>query len=57
VAEVVLHDMSRDRTGERVNKGKIELTGTVVEALPNTMSRVELDDGDELLAYLSSRME
>ena len=57
VAEVVLHDMSRDRTEERVNKGKIELTGTIVEALPNAMFRVELGDGDEVLAYLSRRME
>ncbi len=34
----------------------IEVEGTVVEALPNTMFRVELDNGHEVLAYLSGRM-
>jgi translation initiation factor IF-1 len=32
------------------------VTGTVVEALPNTMFRVELDSGQGVLAYLSGRM-
>lgn len=35
---------------------KIEMEGTVVEALPNTMFRVELDNGHEVLAYLSGKM-
>ena len=35
---------------------KLEIEGTVVEALPNTMFRVELDSGHEVLAYLSGRM-
>lgn len=30
--------------------------GTVTEALPNTMFRVRLDDGTELIAYLSGKM-
>ncbi len=30
--------------------------GTVVEALPNTLFRVELEDGREVLAYLSGKM-
>ena len=30
--------------------------GTVVEALPNTMFRVELDTGQEVLAYLCGKM-
>ncbi len=30
--------------------------GTIVEALPNTMFRVELDTGQEILAYLCGRM-
>ena len=37
-------------------KQKIEVDGTVVEALPGTMFRVELDNGIEVLAYLSGRM-
>ncbi len=35
---------------------KIELEGTVVEALPNTHFTVELDNGHRLLAYLSGKM-
>jgi translation initiation factor IF-1 len=35
---------------------KIELEGTVIEALPNTQFRVELDNGHEVLAYLSGKM-
>ncbi len=35
---------------------KIEVEGTIVEALPGTMFRVELDNGHEVLAYLSGRM-
>ena len=35
---------------------KIETEGTVVEALPNTQFRVELDNGHEVLAYLSGKM-
>lgn len=37
-------------------KEKIELEGTVIEALPGTMFRVRLDDGHEVLAYLSGKM-
>ncbi len=35
---------------------KIEVEGTVIEALPGTQFRVELDNGHEVLAYLSGRM-
>lgn len=35
---------------------KIELEGTVIEALPGTQFRVELDNGHEVLAYLSGKM-
>jgi translation initiation factor IF-1 len=39
------------------NKEKPEtMTGTVVEALPNAMFRVKLDDGMEKLTYLSGKM-
>ena len=31
-------------------------TGTVVETLPNTMFKVRLEDGEEVLTYLSGRM-
>jgi translation initiation factor IF-1 len=35
---------------------KIEVEGTVVEALPATQFRVELDSGHSVLAYLSGKM-
>lgn len=35
---------------------KITLEGTVVEALPGTQFRVELENGHEVLAYLSGKM-
>jgi translation initiation factor IF-1 len=38
------------------SKEKLTVEGTVTEALPNTTFRVELDNGHEVLAYLSGRM-
>jgi translation initiation factor IF-1 len=35
---------------------KIELEGTVIEALPGTQFRVKLDNEHEVLAYLSGKM-
>ena len=35
---------------------KIEVEGTVVEALPNTQFTVELENGHQILAYLSGKM-
>ena len=35
---------------------KMEIEGTVIEALPGTQFRVELDNGHEVLAYLSGKM-
>ena len=40
----------------RKRKGKIEVEGTVIEPLPNTMFRVELDNGHKVLAYVSGKM-
>lgn len=34
----------------------IELTGTVVEPLPNAMFRVELENGMKILAHISGKM-
>ena len=35
---------------------KIKVEGQVIEALPGTQFRVELDNGHEVLAYLSGKM-
>ena len=34
----------------------IELEGTVVEALPNTNFKVELEDGHQILAHISGKL-
>jgi translation initiation factor IF-1 len=38
------------------SKQKIEMMGQVVEALPGTQFKVELENGHEILAYLSGKM-
>ncbi len=35
---------------------KIEVEGNVIEALPNATFKVSLDNGHEVLAYLSGKM-
>ncbi|MBV1870271.1 MAG: translation initiation factor IF-1 [Gammaproteobacteria bacterium] len=35
---------------------QIEMEGTVIETLPNTMFRVELDNGHILTAHISGKM-
>jgi translation initiation factor IF-1 len=38
------------------NKNVTEAIGTVMEALPNTLFRVELEKGELILAYLAGKM-
>ena len=38
------------------SKEKIELPGTVIDCLPGTQFRVELENGHEVLAYLAGKM-
>lgn len=38
------------------DEGKIQVEGTVVEALPATQFKVRLDNDHEVLAYLSGKM-
>ena len=35
---------------------KLQAEGSIIEALPGTQFRVELDNGHEVLAYLSGKM-
>jgi translation initiation factor IF-1 len=46
------------RNAEDIPKkdGVIEIEGTVVEALPNAMFRVELSNGHKVLAHISGKM-
>ncbi len=41
---------------EEAQKQELTAEGVVYEALPNTMFRVELDSGQEILTYLSGKM-
>ena len=36
--------------------GVIQVTGTIVEPLPNAMFRVELENGHRVLAHVSGKM-
>lgn len=47
---------SQSSTKGKKKKDTIEVDGTVVEALPNTMFRVELDNGHTVLAHISGKM-
>lgn len=38
------------------DKDVIEVEGTVVEALPNTNFKVELENGHKVLAYISGKL-
>jgi translation initiation factor IF-1 len=37
-------------------QSSIRVDGTIVEALPNAMFRVELDNGHKILAHISGKM-
>lgn len=38
------------------NQSKVKVNGTVIEVLPDTKFRVQLEDGKEVLAYLAGKM-
>ncbi len=38
------------------NKEVIELTGTVIEALPGTQFRIELENGHQIIAHIAGKM-
>ncbi len=46
--------MAKEESGSK--EGKIKMDGVVFEALPGTQFRVRLDNGHEVLAYLSGKM-
>ncbi len=39
-----------------IHQGTIEVEGEVVEALPNTLFKVKLDDGRVIVCHLAGRM-
>jgi translation initiation factor IF-1 len=40
----------------KTSQQKVEVEGTITEALPNTQFRVQLDNGHMIMAYISGRM-
>lgn len=56
----MLADVRHEKRGVRgtvsPKEDAIELEGEVVEALPNTMFRVRLDNDHEVLAHISGKM-
>ncbi|MBU0611866.1 translation initiation factor IF-1 [Patescibacteria group bacterium] len=50
-----MNDQKKDLPAGRQEK-LITVQGSVTEALPNTLFRVELGDGKGILAYLSGKM-
>lgn len=48
--------MARKRQQPKTRKEVIEAEGTVVEALPNAVFRVELNSGHRVLAHISGKI-
>ena len=48
--------MNKKKKEVKVKEDKIEMEGTVIEAFPSTQFRIRLDNGHEVLAYLSGKM-
>ncbi len=50
---LILNELTEDMAKK---DGVIEIEGTIVEALPNAMFRVELSNGHKVLAHISGKM-
>jgi translation initiation factor IF-1 len=48
--------MAKKKSKQSPSKEVIEAEGTVVEALPNAMFKVQLDSGHEVLAHISGKI-
>ena len=46
----------RDIQPKSKKEDKIEVEGVVIDALPNAMFKVKLDNGHEVLAHISGKM-
>jgi len=45
-----------DNRGAMAKEEQIQLSGTVIDTLPNTMFRVELENGHVVMAHISGKM-
>ncbi|MDD3284491.1 MAG: translation initiation factor IF-1 [Patescibacteria group bacterium] len=48
--------MKQNKQTNNTSKDFIELDGVILESLPATQFKVELENGHEILAYLSGKM-
>ena len=48
--------MAKHDVAMKAKEDKVEVEGVVVEALPNTMFTVKLDNGHTVMGYLSGKM-
>ena len=48
--------MAKTQRKSKKKSDKIEVEGTVIEALPNTMFKVRLENDHEVLAHISGKM-
>jgi translation initiation factor IF-1 len=55
-SERKVSERSEEQAHVAVKEEKIEVEGEVVEALPSTMFRVQLEDGHDVLAKISGKM-
>jgi len=46
----------KSKDNVKTKEEKVEVEGTVIEALPNTMFTVKLDNGHKVMGYLSGKM-
>jgi poly(A) polymerase len=54
--EVPAHSPNRYAARRMAKEEKIEMEGEITEALPNTMFRVKLDNGHDVLGHISGKM-
>jgi len=51
-----IHKIIKSIATEMAKEESIEMEGTVIETLPNTMFRVELENGHVVTAHISGKM-
>lgn len=54
--DVPVYIIVKNQWKEPMSKDVIEFEGTILEAMPNAMFRVELENGHEILAHISGKI-
>ncbi len=55
-SRVASHKIKKYETGKMAKKDTIRLQAKVIDALPNAMFNVELENGHKVLAHVSGKM-